>query len=95
MFLHVTHVDYLEGYRLRLTFNDGAVKEVDLKNELYGQVFEPSRDIALFRKVVINLDTGTIEWPNGADFAPELLYEIGEERGRVERAREPLALELA
>ena len=52
-------------------------KVVDLKNELDGQVFQPLRDKALFEQVHVNPDTGTIEWPNGADFAPEFLYEIG------------------
>ncbi len=79
MVLHVTHVLYLRGYQLRLEFNDGKVKELDLKDELYGEVFEPLRDIELFKKVHVNQDTGTIEWPNGADFAPEFLYEIGQE----------------
>jgi hypothetical protein len=77
MFLHVTSVTYLEGYRLRLGFNDGAIKDVDLSHELYGKVFEPLKDISLFRQVSVNSDTNTIEWPNGADFAPEFLYEVG------------------
>ncbi|MBI4673922.1 MAG: DUF2442 domain-containing protein [Chloroflexi bacterium] len=77
MFLHVLEVTYLGGYRLRLVFNDGVVKDVDLQDELEGQVFEPLKDIALFRRVTVNPDTQTIEWENGADFAPEFLYEIG------------------
>jgi hypothetical protein len=40
-------------------------------------VFEPLRDVQFFSKVRLNQDTGTIEWPNGADFAPEFLSEIG------------------
>jgi len=79
MFLHVTNVTYLEGYKLRLAFNDGVVKDVDLQDELYGEVFEPLRDIELFRQVAVNSDTNTIEWPNGADFAPEFLYEVGQD----------------
>ncbi len=79
MFLHVITVTYLEGYKLRLTFNDNTVKDVDLQNELYGEVFEPLRDIDFFKQVTVNLNTNTIEWPNGADFAPEFLYEIGKE----------------
>lgn len=79
MFLHVTHVLYLKGYQLRLEFNDGKVKDLDLKNELYGEIFEPLNDVDLFRHVYVNPDTGTIEWPNGADFAPEFLYETGQE----------------
>jgi hypothetical protein len=79
MFLHVTHVSYLKDYQLRLEFNDGKVKDLDLKDELYGEVFEALRELELFRKVAVNPDTGTIEWPNGADFAPEFLYEIGQE----------------
>jgi hypothetical protein len=79
MFLHVTHVLYLKDYQLRLEFNDGKVKDLDLRNELYGEVFEPLKNIDLFRKVYVNPDTGTIEWPNGADLAPEFLYEIGQE----------------
>jgi len=79
MFLHVTHVTYLKGYQLRLEFNDGKVKSLDLKDELYGEIFDPLRDLEFFRKVFVNPATGTIEWPNGADFAPEFLYEIGQE----------------
>jgi hypothetical protein len=83
MFLHVTDVTYLGAYRLRLQFNDGKVKDVDLKDELYGEIFEPLRDITLFKKVAVNPNTNTIEWPNGADFAPEFLYEIGQEIRKV------------
>jgi hypothetical protein len=79
MFLHITAVTYLGDYCLRLQFSDGIVKDVDLEEELYGAVFEPLHDKALFRKVEVNLETNTIEWPNGADFAPEFLYEIGAE----------------
>jgi hypothetical protein len=78
MFLHVTEVEYLSEYRLRLSFSDGVCKEVDLKDELYGEVFEPLKDLAFFRQVAVNPDTNTIEWPNGADFAPEFLYQIGQ-----------------
>ena len=71
MFLHVTSVTYLKAYKLRLEFNDGTIKDVDLEDELHGEVFEPLRDMALFKKVAVNSVATTIEWPNGADFAPE------------------------
>lgn len=77
MVLHVDSVQALEGYNLRLEFSDGAVKDVDLSLELYGEAFEPLKEIGFFRRVAVNPGTGTIEWPNGADFAPEFLYEIG------------------
>lgn len=76
MFLHVTEVVYLGDYKLRLRFNNGAEGIVDLEPELYGEVFTPLRDKALFKQVY--LTSRTIEWPNGADFAPEFLYEIAE-----------------
>ena len=83
MFLHVTSATVGEGYRLRVVFNDGVTKDVDLTGHLYGEVFEPLRDVALFRQVQVNPETNTVEWPNGADFAPEFLYEIGTEVKRV------------
>ena len=91
MFLHVTNVAYLGDYELRLTFNNGAVKDVDLKGELSGEIFEPLKDVAFFKQVQVNPDTETIEWPNGADLAPEFLYEIGQE---VEPARRSNSFEL-
>ncbi|HQH71430.1 MAG TPA: DUF2442 domain-containing protein [bacterium] len=77
MFLHIVDVTYRGEYRLQLRFNDGAVKEVDLQNELYGEVFEPLQNIEFFKQVAVNSDTQTIEWPNGADFAPEFLHQLG------------------
>jgi hypothetical protein len=83
MFLHVKRVNHLEAFRLRLEFSDGVVKDVDLRGELHGEVFEPLRDPAFFQQVGINPETQTIEWPNGADFAPEFLSEIGKEVKQV------------
>jgi Protein of unknown function (DUF2442) len=77
MFLHVTGVSYIRDYELRVEFSNGVLKDVDLSQELHGEVFEPLKDLAFFNQV--NLETSTIEWPNGADFAPEFLYEIGKE----------------
>jgi hypothetical protein len=76
-FLHVDAVAHLRGYELRIEFSNGEVRDVDLAGELYGEVFEPLRDPAYFRRVRVNPDTRTIEWPNGADFAPEFLFEAG------------------
>ena len=66
MFLHVTDVNYIEAYRLRVEFNDGVVKEVDLLGELHGEVFEPLKDMKFFQQVRVNGETSTIEWPKRA-----------------------------
>ena len=83
MFLHINQVSYLGDLRLRLWFNDGQVKDVDLKGDLHGEVFEPLQNQEIFQQVKINPETQTVEWPNGADFAPEYLSEIGQTVSRV------------
>ena len=79
MSLHVDAVTHLGEFTLRLEFSDGSIRDVDLSDELHGQVFEPLRDPDVFAQVKINPETGTIEWPNGADLAPEFLFEQGTE----------------
>jgi hypothetical protein len=83
MFLHVTNVENVKPFELQLQFSDGTVKRVDLSNELYGDVFTPLIDPSFFTQVKLNQETGTVEWPNGADFAPEFLFEIGQEIKQV------------
>ncbi|HVG44022.1 MAG TPA: DUF2442 domain-containing protein [Longimicrobium sp.] len=83
MFLHIVNATLLRGYSLRLEFSDGTVRDVDLSDELHGEVFEPLRDPALFAQVTVNPETGTVEWPTGADFAPEFLSRAGREVQRV------------
>jgi len=74
--VHVRSVGVLDGYRLHLTFEDGAAGDIDLSNELWGPVFEPLKNPSLFAQVQVDEVCGTIVWPNGADFAPEWLYEV-------------------
>lgn len=62
------------AYRLRLTFDDGTVGEVDFTGREWRGVFEPLRDPAYFAQVTVDTEGGTITWPNGADMAPEPLY---------------------
>ncbi|MBF0229582.1 MAG: DUF2442 domain-containing protein [Desulfamplus sp.] len=73
MFIHVTQAKYIDEYKVWLLFNDGAEGEVDLSSELYGEVFEPLKDKAIFKS--FNLEGHTLSWNNGADFAPEFLRE--------------------
>lgn len=58
-----------------LRFADGLTGEIDLERELWGPVFVPMKDVAEFVKVRLEPDLGTIVWANGADFAPEFLYD--------------------
>lgn len=66
---------YVGGYRLRLTFEDGRVGEIDLEDQLWGEVFEPLRDLDQFKDFRLDEELRTIVWPTGADLAPEFLYE--------------------
>ena len=75
MILHVTEAEYLHDYVIRLRFNDGAEGEVDLADELDGEVFGPLRDVNTFKNVKVGPILETIVWENGADLAPEFLYE--------------------
>lgn len=70
----VTAVDPLEEYRLRLTFDDGIVCDVDFAGMLTGELGEPLRDLDYFRQVRVDLDAGTIVWPNGLDPDPLVLH---------------------
>jgi Protein of unknown function (DUF2442) len=71
----VTAVEVIADFRLRLTFDDGTVGEVDFAERVWEGVFEPLRDPRSFAQVRLDPDAGTIAWPNGADMAPEALYE--------------------
>jgi hypothetical protein len=72
--LRVTDVEPLDGYRLRVSFNDGLVHEIDCAFLLHGALGEPLRDRGYFRQVRVDQDARTIVWPNGLDPAPELLH---------------------
>lgn len=70
----VISVEPLLPYRLRVVFADGVQGEVDLSDRLFGPVFEPLKNPALFRQAGID-EFGVVCWPNGADLAPDALYE--------------------
>ncbi len=70
----VTGVEVHEGWRLRLTFTDGLVREVDLSDDLWGPMAEPLQDPAYFRQVRVDPELGTVVWPNGYDLDPDVLH---------------------
>lgn len=73
MITHVIKAEYKGDYHVWLRFNDGAEGVVDLKDELYGEMFEPLKDIKKFKSFRIDPELETLVWENGADFAPEFL----------------------
>ena len=73
--IRVVDVDYIKDYTLEITFSDGVRKRMDFRPILQGEVFGELIDKAKF--VQYGLTRSTIEWANGADIAPEYLYEHG------------------
>lgn len=74
--ISITDVEPLEGHRIRATFSDGAIKEIDLGDLIArGSVFAPIRDSReVFEQVRVNPETRTVEWPGEVDLDPEVLY---------------------
>jgi hypothetical protein len=73
--LEITKAEYLDGYRVRLHFNNGEEGVVDLKDSLWGPMFEPLKDINVFKRLKVSGVLHTICWENDADFAPEFLHD--------------------
>jgi len=69
----VTKAEYRGAYRIHVTFDDGVEATIDFRRWLKGPVFTPLKDRKFFQRFF--LDGWTIAWPNGADIAPETLYE--------------------
>ena len=71
----IVSAEYVEGFCIRIRFEDGREAEVDFKDELWGEVFEPLKDPRAFREFRLDEELNTLSWSSGADFAPEFLYD--------------------
>lgn len=76
MLLHTEFIEPHPGYRLFVKFNNGISGEVLLEKELWGEVFEPLKDEAIFMTARHDPVMRTVVWDNGADFAPEFLFDL-------------------
>jgi hypothetical protein len=70
----IRQVDHLGGLALRLTFDDGLVRDLDFDPTLHGGLLEALRDTALFAQAFVDEESGTVAWPNGIDLDPDVLH---------------------
>ena len=89
MFPRVKRVRHICDYRLGVTFTDGATAELDFRQRIVGRggVFRQLEDIEYFKGVQVDPEAGTIVWPNGVDFCPDVLYSLA--TGKPIRVLEP------
>ena len=81
MFLKISDAEYLHGYKLKLTFNNGFEGQGDLEGKIFNDhrpIFKPLRDRDFFKS--FSLDRWTIYWSNQLDIAPEFLYELAKQQ---------------
>ena len=75
MYIDIADAEYVKNYVIWIKFSDGLEGEIDLEKELYGEVFEPLKDLNYFKDFEIHPELRVLSWSNGADFAPEFIYE--------------------
>ena len=83
----VIHAEYRGDFRICVTFNDGTAETIDFQQWLEGPIFEPLKDPAYFRRFFV--EGGAVAWPNGADIAPETLYEAVAHAKRSNKTLQP------
>ena len=76
MFPRVSGVRHLKDYEVEIGFSDGTVANLDLRGRIIGRggVFEALQDVDFFAQVAVDREAGTLTWPNGVDFCPDVLY---------------------
>jgi len=79
MIPRVIEVKPMPHYCLWLRFHDGLEGSVDLSGELWGPMFEPLQNPDYFQQVKVDPELETVVWPNGADLAPEFLYQAAQQ----------------
>jgi hypothetical protein len=75
---YIIEAEYINDYKIKIKFNDNTIKFINFENLLEGEVFKPLKDKSYFKNFRVNYDIDTIVWPNGADYSPDFLYQIGE-----------------
>jgi hypothetical protein len=81
--LEVTKAVYVEDYKIHLCFNNGESGVIDLEKLLWGPMFEPLKEIDVFKRFRLSEVLHTLCWENDADFAPEYLLEKMIEQSQV------------
>lgn len=71
----VTNFEIVAPYTLRVVFDDESEQTINFEPILYGELYGPLRDLALFNQVRLDEETCTLVWPNDADFDPWILHE--------------------
>ena len=67
---------YIKDYVVWIRFSDGIEGQADLESELGGEIFKPLKKVEYFKQFKLDDDLMTLTWANGADFAPEFLYDL-------------------
>jgi hypothetical protein len=76
MLPRVSQVRHVKDYVLEVTFSEGTVAQLDFQGRIVGRggVFRPLEDLSFFSQVAVDREAGTLAWPNGVDFCPDVLY---------------------
>jgi len=76
MLPRIAAVRHLRDYVLEIRFSDGTVSQLDFHQRIAGRggVFRPLQDVTYFAQVTADQEAGTLVWPNGVDFCPDVLY---------------------
>lgn len=76
MFPRVSDVRHIKDYQLEITFSDGTVGRLDFGERLVGRsgILKSLQDMEFFAQVGVDREAGTLVWPNGVDFCPDVLY---------------------
>ena len=72
--LHVESAVYLNGYKLKVSFNDGSSHIVDFEKTILNdnrKIITDLKDLSLFKD--FSISNHTVSWTNGLDFAPEFI----------------------
>jgi hypothetical protein len=71
----VVKAEYINGYRIRVVFDDGRDGIVDFSSYLgVGGVFDRFHDMEFFKSFSVDPELGVLTWGGEIDIAPETLY---------------------